>query len=369
MTLPGIAGLLLVAAVTGGWSLVAAITPPTLPFGVRVPPERIADREIRMTRRRYRRDLLVTAITATIAVIPALLLIGPSIVLSAVPLILGLAGFGFYWRAHSHLRHVKARDDWYAGTRQVVVADTRLRTDPVRPAWRWWWPSPAILAVSAVIATIVYPDLPATLPNVDELTSSSAQRIDTTPLAAFSPVLLQAGFVLLVPLLVIGVCRSRPELDAARPNVSVRRWRTYLSGMTTILLLSGSAINLALLMVGLRLWEVLDDTAVIAGLSYLPVAGLVIALVVFEVRVGYGGHRLLPRPDEEAEDIAEDDGSVQRDDDRYWHLGGFLYLNRDDPAILVHQRAVGGSWTLNLGHPIVWLLLLAATVIGGVAVV
>jgi len=367
VTLPGVAGLLLVAMVAGAWSLVPAVAPPTLPFGVRVPPERIADREIRWTHRRFRRDLLAVAIAATVVVIPALLLVGPSITLSALPMAVGLVGFGIYWRAHSWIRHVKSRDGWYAGTRQVVVADTRLRTDPVRPAWRWWWPSLAVFAVSLAIAVAVYPGLPATLPNVDDVASSGASRIETTFLSAFAPVLLQIGFVVLVPLLAIGVCRSRPELDASRPNVSVRRWRTYLSGMTTIILAGASAANLTLLMVGLRLWQILDDTVVTAGLTYLPVAGLVIALLVFEVRVGYGGHRLLPRPDEEADDIAEDDGSVQRDDDRYWHLGGFLYLNRDDPAVLVHQRAIGGSWTMNFGHPITWLILLAIAVIAVVA--
>ena len=60
---------------------------------------------------------------------------------------------------------------------------------------------------------------------------------------------------------------------------------------------------------------------------------------------------------------------MQRDDDRYWHLGGFVYANRDDPAVLVHQRAGGFQWTVNLGHPVGWGIgaVLAAIVLVSVA--
>lgn len=44
-------------------------------------------------------------------------------------------------------------------------------------------------------------------------------------------------------------------------------------------------------------------------------------------------------------------GFGYRDDDRYWFLGGFLYYNRDDPALFVVNRW-GIGITVNLGHPL-----------------
>lgn len=37
------------------------------------------------------------------------------------------------------------------------------------------------------------------------------------------------------------------------------------------------------------------------------------------------------------------------DDDRFWR-GGLVYVNRDDPALMVPRR-FGLGWTLNFGNP------------------
>jgi len=39
---------------------------------------------------------------------------------------------------------------------------------------------------------------------------------------------------------------------------------------------------------------------------------------------------------------------VNRDDDRFWK-GGLIYINRDDPAIMVGNR-FGVGWTPNLAN-------------------
>ena len=43
------------------------------------------------------------------------------------------------------------------------------------------------------------------------------------------------------------------------------------------------------------------------------------------------------------------------DDDRFWKAG-LLYVNRDDPAIVVGAR-FGVGWAPNLGNPAAWLLI------------
>ena len=56
-----------------------------------------------------------------------------------------------------------------------------------------------------------------------------------------------------------------------------------------------------------------------------------------------------------------------RDDDRFWK-GGLVYVNRDDPALMVNARFTF-AWTPNLGNPRVWLIFagVAAILAGLVA--
>jgi hypothetical protein len=76
---------------------------------------------------------------------------------------------------------------------------------------------------------------------------------------------------------------------------------------------------------------------------------LILAAVAF--RVGQGGSRLPgggrggygPAP------------GVDRDDDRFWKAG-LIYVNRDDPAIMIGAR-FGVGWTFNLANPMAWLIL------------
>jgi uncharacterized membrane protein len=45
----------------------------------------------------------------------------------------------------------------------------------------------------------------------------------------------------------------------------------------------------------------------------------------------------------------------EADDDRFWRAG-LIYLNRDDPAIMVGNR-FGVGWTFNFGNPTAWLVI------------
>ena len=46
---------------------------------------------------------------------------------------------------------------------------------------------------------------------------------------------------------------------------------------------------------------------------------------------------------------------TDRDDDRFWKAG-LIYLNRDDPAIMVSAR-FGVGWTFNVANPMSWLII------------
>ncbi len=153
---------------------------------------------------------------------------------------------------------------------------------------------------------------------------------------------------------VLVVLRARPDLDAARPTGSARRYRVYLRGIAALSLLSAACLNLGLLISALLLWEVIPPTIAWQAATCLPLAAMVAGWLVWETKVGQAGHRLAALPGEDQ----EDSGVAQRDDDRHWFLAGTVYANRRDPALLLHAR-LGSSWTINLGHPVAWLLIAA----------
>jgi hypothetical protein len=54
-----------------------------------------------------------------------------------------------------------------------------------------------------------------------------------------------------------------------------------------------------------------------------------------------------------------------RDDDKYWR-GGLVYINREDPALMVARR-FGVGWTLNFGNPRTAMLLAGVVALIGLA--
>lgn len=108
------------------------------------------------------------------------------------------------------------------------------------------------------------------------------------------------------------------------------------------------AVNASLLVASLHIWGIPVPGGLMA--SILPVLAGAAYAVAATVRVGQAGSRV-PQPPERPT------GLVHRDDDRYW-LGGAVYIHRGDPALFV-QRRFGVGWTVNLGHPVSWLVLIA----------
>ncbi|MDH2430557.1 DUF5808 domain-containing protein [Sphaerisporangium sp. TRM90804] len=347
-----ITDLPLVALVTvAAWAL-PVLSRPTLPFGVRVPGDRVTAPEITAQRRRHARGVLVLGAIAALAVV----LGAPSGAL----LILGAADMALYYTAHRAVAAAKRRGDWYAGTKQATSTDTAFRTDPVRVPWPLLLPSLLLVAVTATIGVWRYSDLPANLATLRGLGVDAATRVPTTPASAFATVAAQVAVTLVAPVVIAALLRSRPDLDAEYPEASAYRYRVYLRGMSRLLLLVAACLNLTLLLLALRQWQVLAPSAGVTVATWLPPIAAGIAMLVFGVRVGEAGHRL-PVAGPEA-----GSGYVQRDDDRYWRLAGMVYANRDDPAIMVHQR-VGGRWTLNLGNPVVWMGIAVVAFVAGLA--
>ena len=134
---------------------------------------------------------------------------------------------------------------------------------------------------------------------------------------------------------------------ASDPAASLRGYRQGLVLIGRAGLIFVACIDLTLALAGLRRWQIADLPAGVVILpAALGLAGLLAAVVqAGRIRVRAG-----------AASAASD-----RDDDRFWKAG-LVYVNRDDPALMVNAR-FGFSLTPNLGNPRVWLIIAGAAVI------
>jgi uncharacterized membrane protein len=250
-------GLLAVALVTVGFRALPALARPTLPFGVRVPPDRVDDPAVGRQRHRYARrveeagalaavvvaalallgvvtglvvtGLVVTGLVVTGLVVTGLVVTG-LVVTGLVVTDLVVTDLALFLLASRAVRAAKLAGAFYAGTRQAVTADMTLRTDPVRMPWTVLAAAVAVLLVTAAVGLLRLPSLPPTLPALGAVGVDPAVRTPTTTSTAFAPVVQQAVSTVLAPVLVAVVLRARPELDAADPAGSAQQYRHAICG-------------------------------------------------------------------------------------------------------------------------------------------
>ncbi|PSK90225.1 putative membrane protein [Murinocardiopsis flavida] len=346
--------LVIVVTVTALMWLLPRTSRDTLPFGVRVPPGRTADPAITAATRGYRAAVLCVSLLSVVASAVLWPLMSAETAMSGGAALLVAGGIGAYAGAHRTVRRAKDREHWYAGLREGVAVDTGLRTDPVRVPWLWSLPSLVVIAVVAITGAVLYPGLPERLVisvryhegGTDYSTAA------TTVGSAFALVIIQVLVTALLLLILRFSVRARADIDAANPRESAERHRRFLRIWAYCLLATVFALNVAFGGLALIIWtgSLASAGPAVAAVVIVPLLTGAALLTGAGLLIGQSGWRM-------RDGTGEDTGFVQRDDDRYWHLAGTVYINRADPAILLPKRAAGLGWTVNLGRPAIWLVL------------
>lgn len=330
------------------------------PFGVRVPPDRVDAPVVGRQRRRYRTVIVTTTIAAIIVSIALVLTVDAALgVAIAFFAPLAAAGPG-WWLAHRSIAATKQREGWYHGLRQGTVADTSLRTDPVRFPRAWAVPPVITLVGTTIAGVLAYPRLPQQLWISHASPQGTVYRpVATTIWTAFLPVfgqlLTTAMFVALVALLL----RTRGNLDVSRPAASAGRYRRYLELMVRSALAANLLVNLMMLGLAALMWSGDRSITRLLLVTGAPMLVTIAGIVYLAIWVRAAG-RLA------GTDPVERTGLVTSDDDRYWHLAGLVYANRNDPALLVPKRVgTGIGWTVNVAH-LAAQIIMAAIVMAAV---
>lgn len=336
------------------------LNPSAVPFGVRVPPDHARSAAVEEQRHRYRGAMLVAAAVVTVPATALGAALGTPAASVAGSLLLCALAAALWVRAHRAIARAKAEGGWYRQARQGAVVDTSLRTDPVRFPWGWVVPALVVIAVSVVAGVVVYPGLPDHIALPERSLGGTVYRTYPTSVwTAFGFVLGQVLLTLTMVATVAGLLRARAELDVARPVAGAARYRRYLVVTARAMLGITALVNLMLLGLSALVWSDTRSTAMTLAVAGVPLVGVLAVTAWLVLRVGPAGSRL-------REDTGEEGtGLVPRDDDRFWRAAGTVYVNADDPAILVPKR-VGIGWTVNFGNPrsLVVVALVLAVVMG-----
>ncbi|MGI5230602.1 DUF1648 domain-containing protein [Actinoallomurus sp. CA-142502] len=339
--------------------LMPSLVPPTIPFGVRVPRDRADAPVVVAQRRRYR---AVTGVVAVLAVAGTLLAGRPWAGLAVVGVELAVGVFCYLY-ARRRIAEVKAAEHWFGGRRQVVVADTSLRTEPERYPWPWAVPAVVLALATVIIGIVAYPDMPARLAMHFGPAGRPDRYAAKSFVSAFGPVVTQVASTILLLAVAGAALHSRAQLDAEDPQAAPRH-RQFVAATTRALLVLAACTGVTFLFGSLANWQLISPPAsVVTALNVVPGVLGAAAVLVVAIRFGQGGSRLRL-----AGSAAGRARTVNREDDRLYRLGIFYY-NPDDPAMLVPKR-FGIGWTLNMARPATWVifgLLLVMALIGVLA--
>ncbi|MFF1647782.1 DUF1648 domain-containing protein [Streptomyces sp. NPDC058240] len=335
------------------------LNPSGVPFGVRVPPDKARAAAVEEQRSRYRGAMLVAAAVVTVLASALGAALGTLTAGAAGSLLLCALAAALWVRAHRGVARAKAEGGWYGQVRQGAVVDTSLRTDPVRFPWGWTVPALVVIAVSIAAGVVVYPGLPDRIALPERSSGGTVYHMYTTSVwTAFSLVLGQVLLTLTMAAVVAGLLRARADLDVARPVAGAARYRRYLTVTARSMMGITALVNLMLLGLSALMWSDTRSMVVTLAVTGVPFVAVLAVVARLVLRVGPSGSRL---PEDTGE---ERTGLVARDDDRFWRVAGTIYVNADDPAVLVPKR-VGIGWTVNFGNPrslVVAALVLAVAV-------
>lgn len=325
------------------------LTPPTLPFGVRVPPTHVNEPVIGQLRRLYRLMLLLTGLVGLLVLLLGALFLPLRWQIGMMPLIvLGAAvmASALYAFVHGRLRSAKEREGWYSGLRQAVAVEVGVPEQRVRPSPFWLGLDLLLLVALWVLTIIRYPVLPERIP----LHFGPDGQIDRwggkEELLWFSLLALVLNILLLS--LALALPLGRRQLDPADPEQARRDQQRRQQALSNMLAGVPAIVNLSFFLILLLLTQVIPPTDL----------GVLLVVILLILPLGLGSLMVFyltrARP---ARAYAMHTNYVARDDDRYWKAGLF-YFNHDDPALFVERR-FGVGWTVNLGHPLGVVLLLA----------
>jgi uncharacterized membrane protein len=310
------------------------LTRPDIFFAVTIPPEFRGSPDGRAVLSRYRWQIVAAA---------ALGLTLVSLAGASAPEKGMLWGFGTFslvsFAAYLRARHAVLPHAVRTSSAREASLAPRSRRLP--GGWAGQAGPFVLLLLAAAILRARWADLPDRIPMHWSLSGTVDRWADKTVSGVYGSLVMAAAVAVVMWLIAVVLVSGSRRIYAEGPLAA----REDKFRHTVLLLLLASEYMVTLNVAGsgtLLALHVQPSVWFVVAPITIVIIGFGLALVL----MGQGGARTAPP-----------DGTPvgDRTADRYW-IAGVIYINADDPAILVERR-FGIGYTLNLGNPRAWLLV------------
>lgn len=324
----------------------------TVVFGVTIPDRNIHDDKLRAYKKTY--SLLV--VTISIVAVGLFWFYSINNYLSEakqaiffVAIVFGIIflSLALYFYFHAKTLQLKKSEKWGENLKEVKVTDLAVRSQDAMLPW-YVFIIPMIVTIGLIGYTFShYNNMPDRIPmhwgpngKPDSFTDKNLLSVNSL---MFILLTMQVMFLGINE----GTRRSAIKLSATKiaasrvRQLTLRKYSSWFSFMISILItLLFSFLQLTTIHVGL-----MNDTVMfIAPLLFALI--VLVACIVYAVKVGNAGQQAEGQPTGGITDV---------DEDEYWK-GGIFYFNKNDPSIFVEKR-FGIGWTINFANPIAYLAL------------
>ncbi len=327
-------------------------------FAVTIPETAQRDPRIVALKKRYTAIMVVITVVATVFVAAVPLAMGPArvdanpgvltVVVLLATLVPVVSSFAPMLHYRKKVAALKLAEGWVSDSAQTAAVVSA--TEFPRAVSLWWnLLYVPVIALTAGIAVIAYPHMPDLIPMHADFSGNVTDWQEKSPGQAAFPVFIQlflaATFVFSHWIIV----RSKAPVNPDRPAASAYAYGAFARAQSIYLIASGLLLSAVLGIV----FELSSLGTIELGVAGAAVVIAVIPMLVGAVAIsavyGQAGARMFAR-------MADKDG-LPMDDDEHWKLGIF-YFNREDASLFLPER-FGIGWTMNLGRPAAWVLIVA----------
>lgn len=347
--------VLLFVPITG---FLAAATPYLMPkrecFAVTIPDAGACDPQVKRLKRSY--FAIVAAVTLALTALCGACILAnpehaflPALVASVLVLCFGSYGLMLHFRRKTIA--LKQARGWKAqSAKRVGFVAEEPAPRPISQKWDLLFLIP--LALTGLVCIVGYPVMPEHIATNIDLSGQVSHQVGKTPLVAAFPFLIVAFLDACFAFSHWSILRSKKGIDAARPAASAWAYGAFARAQSMLLVGLGTMLSFLGPIIALSFMGVITMLQALLPILIMLVVVLV-AVIAVTMIYGQNGARLLRR--------MEEPESMPVDDDRFWKLGVF-YWNRGDASLFVPER-FGVGWTLNLGRPAAWGIIVGFVVV------
>ena len=335
----------------------------TVVFGVYVPEQHLKEGVIYRLKKKYTISVLAWGLFVLASYLIWVVTQNPSeetvaLISVGIQFAILFISVGYYMVNHMKMKKLKEENRWTTGKKEVRVVDLTFQ-NKLQLIPKTAFIIPMIVTVGLIVYTYMnYGKMPDLVPTHWGPSGEADAFTEKNPFSVILSLLILLVLQGMMLLTSEGLKFSGAKINPIQKQKSTEQqlhFRKYSSWLSLFI-----SVSITLLMGYLHLQTIhpeISSSIMMIGLPLIFLFGTLFVVVIFAWKVGQGGAKL--KVGEEA--AATDSDIISVDDDKYWKAG-VIYINKEDPSIMVEKR-FGVGWSLNFAHPISWLVFFGPLVL------